>query len=1511
MTGTDVTNPDTPSPPRRPRKRWLRITIIALLIPLALIAVGMFLMRQSWVVIPVVRPILERELGGDVDIGAAKVEGSSAIILRVVTVRSREHAGEAAAVARIGSIRIGANLLGLIFGGKEALEITLADAVLRLSEDESQPGEFSFMALGKKEEDDDDSPSARLALTLLRSQIEVGSHLGPTYTPASRLPIQGTIESAGEREEWFEFQLWETEEGGREVPPNPLQIKGRINIETLAMEGRVDGLVFDDRLAALCPRIVQAWWSTLDPEGAVRDARLEMDGAGGIAASIDVQVVALTIPIEREDVWRRYAGGSDSQPAGMPRMRVASGRLFLREGVLTLDQLQGVLLSSERTANLAEVPYRVHGTIGPLAAEFNWSQREEWLDQLIHAAPINLSFAMEGFHFDGTPGSGKSAVELPAAITRVLEQFSVESCTLDTSITITRTAGARTSDGTYQASNIVTAGRAKLSEGRGAYVKFPYPMIDVSAEMRFDNDQVVVESLLARGPAGGNLSIGGTVWPPTNWPNVDVHISGVDLPVDEHLHAAMPEKYRNVLDAVLHQPSYESLAAAGALPDADDIAAAHAEIERLIQERRLLVESPEAIDAPPANDGAIIPPLTPLEAIDKRIASLQRVVARNGFTFGGSVNIEIDIDRVEGRGQKTYTTGTIEIIKGGMIIDFFPYPFTVEHALLRLERDRAIVDHWTGEAVGGGHVFVNGVVNTPRIDGKTRVQPELEIGLVDDIINPALFAAVPLAGGEDDDDDADVEGGVVEQEPGETAAALERAGGILAAANLEGLIGFQGRVYTNVEGDVEWDFAVAMEDGAAAPDPQGARSMRELGLFWPEGFTLDDVSSVFRVSHEGVRIAALTGRRGEGDVALTGEMSVDDAGVHTSYEIDFDHLALEDYLLNLFSEDATAQARELWDRWNPQGWFDAHLSYGAGEGPAEGVLVQLMPGEISLEIAGERRTVTGTGESAAIVAEAGRVILQNLRLHLGTAEVNDGTLALAGTFGEGADDSLHIAATSGRFESPWMNEAFDLAGSAEQWTEWIAGYQPQGRFDAMAVLSSNGAGDTYLVELFPQTLSVAFNNTPLNLAFEPGGVARIEPGLITLSALAGRFSTGASFDLAGEIDLGDMMDARLVVGYEGDAFDAEGSAFLPSALLDGLRNIEFHTAAPVRFADAQVRLTRMSDDDQEGEAIWRRSFDGDVSLDEAGFVAGVPFTGGRGTVHISAEHQSGLPTRASADIKLEQILARGRMLTDVNATLLLSEEGRAILLPEITATCYGGLATASARAGLGQDDTYDVRVDLFGVNLREFSSAQEDGDPADGGSASDTEGTLFAGLALRGSRLNPDERVGSAHIEVTNGTLASNPITLPLLQLSQLMLPIDASLKYGRASLYIAGDIAVIEEFALEGDRLILAGGGTLTIDGLELDLLLRSRGTLAGLSNVLAALSDQIYAIRVTGPIENTEADIVALPALSEALFGTDSSAGWTQGTRRAPPGSTSKREDEESDDARTADAGSGGSPE
>ena len=115
------------------------------------------------------------------------------------------------------------------------------------------------------------------------------------------------------------------------------------------------------------------------------------------------------------------------------------------------------------------------------------------------------------------------------------------------------------------------------------------------------------------------------------------------------------------------------------------------------------------------------------------------------------------------------------------------------------------------------------------------------------------------------------------------------------------------------------------------------------------------------------------------------------------------------------------------------------------------------------------------------------------------------------------------------------------------------------------------------------------------------------------------------------------------------------------------------------------------------------------------------------------------------------------------------------------------------------------------------------------------------------------------------------PIMLRLAQILQLTLPFGGDLNYADAEFYIAGEMLYFEELVFENTvldyaPLQLLGSGTLDLKSFELDLKFQARGGLMLVRDVIGSLGDQLLGIEITGPLSDPQANIIALPGLSQA---------------------------------------------
>jgi hypothetical protein len=1431
------TQPSPASPSRR--SRWLRRIGKVVVVAALLFLLAGFILTRSFVLAPLIEPLLASQVGGDVAIGSVSIVGPRSIVLRDVQVRSREHPGAAGDILTVDRVVVRTSIFGLLRGQPDEMEVTLDGALFRASESVTQSGDFSFLTLGSSSISGTDRSPPRVTVALVNSRVELGTHDGEVYTADGSLPVSGSLHNVAGDAEWFAFELEETDHEGRLLGDGGLKIKGSVNVATVEVEGRVDGLRFEERLRALCPRLVRGWWDELQLDGRVNSAGIRLSPTGGLWARVDVNDVGITIPLRSNDIWARYSDAAVEPSAGEPRMRVSRGAIEFADGLVSFSNLTGELASTEADDTLTGVPYRVEGTIGPIplvrAAD------GEWDVAAIETAPVNLTFSMDGFSLGIEEGRG-GAVELPKVVGLVLEKFAVRSCLLDSSVHVTRASPTAAADGTLEAAPILTNGRARLRQGRGTYQKFPYPLEDVSAEIAFTSDAISIESLLAKGPNGGTVSMRGDIAPLSNWPMVDLRMSAQGLPLDNLLRHAMDDDFKRVFDALMHEPSVERLEAAGAIPDAASVGRAAAELDSL---RRTQVEAQSDPDAHDFNEADLL-------TLDRRIDALGRLVDAGPFVLGGIVDVELDIDREVGRSKPTYTTGIITIREANLVIDQFPYPMTIHAGTIQITREGAILRDWRGVSAGGGRVVIHGQVHTDKSGDSLRVLPDLTIGVLDDVVHPALIEAIPLAGGRADrpvDDRTD--------EPD----SLELTARLLRSARLDGLISCDGRIDVDEDGSPRWNIALLVEGGSASPSPEMTDAMQSIGLFWPEGFAIDRVTCSLEVTPQRVSVANLRGRRGDSVITARGGIETGEPG-RSAFTVEFERLPVEEYLLNLFPGEGVARAREIWNHTQPRGRFDAVVEYDSAADPTLSLSVR--PHDLTVVVGGTPVLVEGSDQWTSIRLTSGAVSFEDLTLSLRTDGGPAGEVVLSGRYRDAVDDGglvLRGGVTNARFESGLTDALLDLFAD-EPIMDTYRSLAPAGAFDAtFRYVASETAVRGHDVTIVPRDLSFTRADQRISAVFEPDAKVRITPDRIVIDSAAGRFASGAAFAVVGQFDLGDAARGDIRVSYRGDSIEGEAQAFLPEAARTAMRSIEFAVNESIQINRAVVTFERTV------TGAWRQAFDGSVEVVGASFVAGLPFSDVDAVVGIRA---SGAPDEATSlrmDVRAREAKVRSWQLRQTDAVVTLSDDGQSVEIPFMRSRVYGGVVSASATIGLGERGRWSAEFDLVDVDIERLSRSTAEPSSVPEEAEAKASGTMYGHLGLTGIRGDAASRRGRGQWRVIEGRFAHNPLTMPLLQLSQLMLPLDASLKYAEIDSYVEGDRMLLERVLLESDSILLQGDGVLDMADLQLDMRLQSRGRVALLSDIVGAVSDELYAIRVSGPLADPQASLVALPRIGGFL--------------------------------------------
>lgn len=1448
-----TTPPSPPEPTRRNRRLLLaRAALLTALIAPIVLSVSVWVVTRSWFIILMTEHGLEERLGGEVTIDSAAYRGDGVFVFDDILLTARNQVGPAAKVLRIGRAEVTVNMGHLLTEGLQIQRVVVDGLLLRLSEDTRSPGMFNLGGLEPDwSVDSGGEPVPPPSVWITSAVIEMGTHIGPNYRPIGQRRFSGKMYPSEDDPSWYRFILQELDADNLSLGSDGLLIDGQWNVETLEHTARITGIALDDRTYNMCPQMARLWWDRMQPEGPVGTAVIQWKQGEPPIAELQVDRMALNIPVAAKEFSASYQEGKVEAVASMPRMHVHSGKIRLEGNQLTLDNLLGEFSSSSLRKDLIGMPYRVNLSIHDLPT-FDWENQHDWMEQVVTAAPFEMSIRMENFSLTQDPESPPPVVELPRQVAEVLAKFNLTGWSLSTMVEIKRAAPQPDDDGALIPGPIETTGQAYISDAVGAFQGFPYPLEDVDAYVEFDKEQVTLHYMTAKGSKDSSLRISGTISPPGSEAAISLRLTARDVPLDDRFRRGLHGGQLDTYDLMLHKLAYESLLAEGLLPDADAIEAARktrsdkvAELTRLNQ-----ADGGEDVEQERLN-------------LKRQIASLGTLIEAGPFELGGHVDLDLAVERQRGPDNKTEITGTVNIQDAGVVYKRFPYPIYALGGKLIVEPDRVTIDPGPdGRGIpiatpGGGRGTVTGSVRLLPNDSGGTVEPDLEIDLRGDYLSDLLYAAMPLT-----DKERAVTSPTAER--GTDRSLIAR---LLAGAGLSGWLNHTGHITAGPDGAPQYDFAVELYDGKAEPSEELFETMRELGLPSPTGVTLDDVNALLRITSDQIRLADFVGSRGSARITADASVNLKADPIETELDIEFDDLELERYMVELTPGDRQRTAA-LWDRYQPQGRYDARLRYSAVGAESEGAELTIWPQELRVMV--EQKPVWLMCDRGEISLHGDHVNFSDMVIDVRGDERNEGVLTLDGSYGLASGNKgleLKGSWTGGQLASPLITESLRLIG-AERHAERYRGYLPAGSFDAdFAIRTAGGGPKEYEFTVKPDTIGLRIDDTTVYADLDPGSEISFTPGRIVVRNVAGEHA-GGRFRIDGGIDVDSGIDADLELSYEGRIDSPQLLVVLPAKVRSVIETLKFNGAEPVKLTDGHLQLAQLGAGDQD--PVWDLHFGGLLETHGAGLtLGGIEFTDLDGKFEVVADNDRESGPSLDVNIQGDRVLAKERELTNVEGRILLAQGGKVIEVPMIRADAYGGVVTGYAMIGLEPDGEYEAAVDIGAVSLAGFTSPKKAADKA----AADKEagrkpgqlsdGPVYGSLHISGRRGSPETRRGRGAMRVAYGRMADMPVTLRVLQLFELMPPLMGNLDWADIQAYVDGDRIVFERLYLECPTLQFIGEGEMKVPGFELDVRFKTHGTLPVWGDLVAGLSDQLFVVEVSGPINDPQAKLIPLPGI------------------------------------------------
>jgi len=1452
--------------PRPRRRRLLRrlVVVVGVLGVLCVVgAVTLWIVTGSWFITSRVEPVLGELLGGEVEIGHGAYRGDGWFEFRDVVLRVPGIAGPGGEVCRFGRARVQARIESILTGEAEIEDVKLSGVIVRLSEDFHEAGSFNFMLLKPQwSTSAEGGPALPPTIRIDRASVEMGVHDGSDYEMKGLRALSGSMSPVEGEEGWYDFTLAEVDERGEVLGEAGIVVKGRWNVGTNEHRFRIKKVELDDRAYAMCPQVAALWWERMKLAGRVSELQVRWTPGERYRIDGDVEDIGLTLPIETTNLWARYRDGEIETVRSRPRMHVNSGAIRITEKSVVLDKLRGELLSEDPEEESVGVPYNVTVEIDDIPA-LDWESKQAWMDAVLATAPFRMTFLADAFRVHSEGEERPPAVELPLAIARALERFHFRDWLLSTSIVVTREAPHRDESGQLVAREIVTDGQAFIRDASGTYENFRYPLEGIEAHLKFDNHRVLVSYLTGGSPGGGTIRLSGTIAPPTMEAAISLRLTASDIPVDEVLRGALRPAQQRVFDALLHKPSFAALSDAGLLVDEETVAQADRRRREAATERTRLREAV----------GDKTPEVTKeMARLTEELLRAQHLVQAGPFQLGGAVDFDLRIERPEGRHKRTITTGTVKIQSLGVIYERFPYPLSVLGGTLDWgEEAVVIVEDEAGRGLpfvtaGGARGMLTGRIDLARREGQTVLRPDLTLTIAGDVVNESLYAAIPLTR----EERAALPAGATW--PG---GALARSARWLDDFDLEGMLDFNAHITTDADDRLDYTVDIKLMEGRADPAPALAAVLGGEGLLEPEDWRLKECWGALRVSRDAVTLDRFTGRHRRGTVAIEGRIDPRHDPADMQLKVNLCQTQVADYLIKLLPASHVSAAETLWQRYQPHGLFDAELEYRREAGTVEPVIAHVRPGPIRIAVGDESVMLTPT--AGQLLVGDRQVGFDELVVHVTGGHRDDGVIDLTGAYGIGEAQGIDATDvkggwTDGHFQSPLIGEALRLFGAEDQARRYTA-YQPKGSFDARFTYRSgrDGAQPSYELRAQPETVACQLNGSPLYFELDAPSEIVFSPGLIRLSELRGRHGADR-FELSGCIVTSPDIEAELAFDYDGRLLSSQASAFLPQTVKDVLRTIDFQEGRPSRIRGAVLRCVQ-----EKGEAgsdnAWEVDFSGRVTVQDASFKAGLTFDDVTGPFELNLSRTPGQPPVVDIQARPRAARAMGQHLTEVEASISLTEDGKEVLLSDFRARAQDGIATAEASLGLGERSEYTVSARLADVPLADFllhSPAGDDEGAAQQQPDNRPSGRLFASLDLAGRHGLPQTRYGRGSGRVLDGELAGVPMVLQLLNLLQFSSPVD-NLDYADVDFFIDGDRAVFERLLFESTQqkallLELRGTGEVNLKTFEIVGRFHSRGAVPLVRDVVGGIGDQLVGIELTGPLWDPEARFVALPGIGKA---------------------------------------------
>lgn len=1420
------------SPEKAKRRRRWRVLITAAVMVGALWAV----LTHSPLTRALVVPRIERALGATIEGGSVSVGLDGTLTIRDAAIRAPGVDGKAGAVVEVKRLRVHSRLSSLIGkGAKGELPVSLVELdepLVRFSQSVDD-GSINISAMRLPESKG--GPTALPPVVFRRGVIELGEHGKRDdgkieYTVLKRLELNGTVNPSpsnvpGE----YDIAVGQLPGAQPTDASRLLDLRGTIGSGHIALS--MAGLSLADFPPSSVPRRLRGLFEFLALEGNIRRTTFDYDERLGVRASIELAGVAVNLPIESTEVPLE----GPVRPEPPLRMRAVNGSIRFDTDTVTAN-LDGLL---------EDLPYKVALTWAGVSVD----------------APFVCDLECSNFEMQERPQILRFA---PPLVKYYLAQFSNPTGLVSTRARVTR---GQPQNGLPAPLKI--SGTMEFERATAAYDRFRYRFYNLKGRAKFDDNSLEVISLSGDHPTGATITASAKIAPLTDDAGVDVQVRATGVPIDATLIEAMGPGRRKFVDELLSTEQYKKLLAQGVVRD-------------------------------PSRDGELREQIEAARADGNSaaVADLERRLGAPVLPFGGKGDVSISVLRQEGSGSIWDQIIDVRLGTLGLVPARFPLPIVADGARIVIDGETIKVGGGEFRGLTGGSARVEASMRYPSIEQPDLDPlPQVRVSATGIPVDPRLIAAV--------------RGAVERVSAGKGENRAEDQGpwieGVLRSLGLAGTIDAETEISSSEQGTVVQTVATprdvtVMPVGAPAGAGPVLEKMTGTIVVTDDRISMDllgDLAGVPDAGHARLRSDVNISEKDADEVgppvAPGWSAVVALSGAETSIELE--HVA------SVFSAKAGAKLGELRSRHRPSGKLDALIvQSGGAEKPFLAVAELSNAQGFRADIFGTRVGIENTLGSAVVSATDGqeplRVRFDGIDAELTCGDMPGGRLRLDGPWvfaedGRPAEGTrIELNLTDARFESPFTR-AVILDRGSDAVRELAEKFKPRGSYDcAMELRPARGAEAersewTFNASLAPRSLSVRFDR---GVAFWPNvqGEIHFQPtsGVfddLSLSAPVGADGTGWDAVTSGSwlVETSGDTTVQSRTRFRTSGMPQGLMVIMPDPVAEALGNLNFRVDGSVASPNLQVTIRH----DQRGQTI---DAEGTIELDNASLEAGVPITSAAGKFDFKALSEPSKPAEFSLWVLLERFRLANILMTGGRLRMASGDREGEILVPVISADCYGGRLSGRARSDTVDGDVrgYESSFQLSGVRfanvLRDLTNPEFVGPPTPDEinfDMDESRGKLDANIALAGRVNDVASRRGRGSAIVGGGAVVEVPLLLPLVQFSNLQLPTDERLSLATADFFVDGPVVCFEDLSVFSESVRLMGYGTVTWPEMACDLRFNSRSLnrVPLVSWLIESVRDEIISTRVSGTVKQPSVETAPLSGAAELIAGL-------LGTKQAP---------------------------